>query len=296
MITKLFKDPFIHFLVGGALLFALFDLLAPADDLGDSRIIIVSERALLNFVQYRTRNFDEAMARQRVAGLSNSELDTLVADYVREEALHREAIALGLDRDDYIIKRRLVQKVEYIARGIAETAGAPDQAALEAYYADNKQDYAIEPSLTFTHVFFPAGPEAEGTAKAKQAELNDQQVHFSEAGRHGRLFAYHLNYVDRTPDFVASHFGNDMAEAILAMAPSDTVWQGPLQSDHGYHLVMVTANKPGRVPDMPEVNSQVMRDLLEQRTRETTEAAINAIVESYDSKIDLPDSFIADGS
>jgi hypothetical protein len=294
MKTKLFQDPLFHFLIGGVLLFVVLDTLGSTDELRDSRTIIVDEASLLNFVQYRTRNFDEARARQRVAGLSSSEFDALVADYVQEEALHREAIALGLDRDDYIIKRRLVQKVEYIARGIAESSDKPGQAALEAYYADNRQDYAMEPSLTFTHVFFPSGPEAEGTARAKQAELNDHQVHFSEAGRHGRLFAYHLNYVDRTPDFVASHFGDNMAKALLAMAPNDAIWQGPLQSDHGYHLVMITANKPGRVPDMAEVQSQIMRDLLEQREREATETAIQAIVLSYEPKIDLPDSFIAD--
>ena len=304
MMTKFFRDPLIHFLIGGALLFVVLDAFGSADELGDSRTIVVDEASLLNFVQYRTRNFDEPTARRRVDGLSDKELDALVADYVREEALHREAIALGLDRDDYIIKRRLVQKVEYIARGIADSVTSPGPTAIAAYYADNKQDYALEPSLTFTHVFFPvvagvvagavagAGSNAEREAQLKLQELNDNKVPFSQAPQHGALFAYHLNYVDRTPDYVASHFGAAMADALLAMAPSNTVWQGPLQSDHGYHLVMMTANKPGRIPDLTEIETQITRDLLEQSARAMTETAIEAIVAAYEAKIDLPDSFL----
>jgi hypothetical protein len=294
MMKKILRDPLVHFLLGGLLLFIVLDALGPADNIEGSRTVIVDERSLLNFVQYRTRNFDEETARRRVEGLSTRERDALVADFVREEALHREAIALGLDREDYIIKRRLVQKVEYIARGIADSATPPDQPAIAAFYADNKQDYEIAPSVTFTHVYFPDGANAGDTARTKLKDLNDANVPFTQASQHGSLFAYHLNYVDRTPDFIASHFGQPMAEALLAMTPDDHTWQGPLQSDHGYHLVMMTSNKPARVPELAEIQSQILRDLNQQRATETTETAIKAIVDAYEATIDLPDSFVTE--
>ena len=119
-IHTILRDPLLHFLAAGLLIFGLFDVLSP--DEADQRddLILVDRAALLTFVQYRMRAFEPELAAARLDGLSDLERERLIADYVREEALHREALALGMDSGDYIIKRRLIQKVEFLAQGELE--------------------------------------------------------------------------------------------------------------------------------------------------------------------------------
>ena len=119
---KMLRDPLVHFLVFGLGLFVLFELVASDDAAYDSRVIDVDRDALLTFVQYRSRAFQPHAAAARLDGMSEEELDRLISDYVREEALHREAKALGVDKNDYIIKRRIIQSIEFITDGFVTAA------------------------------------------------------------------------------------------------------------------------------------------------------------------------------
>lgn len=265
----------------------------------DSDVVVVDRDTLLTFVQYRTKAFEPSAAAARLDAMSEAELERLIADYVREEVLYREALALGLDRDDYIIRRRMVQKVEFIAAGFAEATSTIDDPALVRYFDANKADYYVEPSVTFTHVFFSAEKrtrdEAQKLAEKKLAELNDNDVHFSEAPQHGDRFLYHVNYVERTPDFVASHFGVEMASALFDLQPDETTWVGPFDSSYGVHLVMLTGNQAGRDSTLEEIKERVIADASRDRIRERTTDAIDDIVDGYDVRVDY-DPFADQGS
>jgi len=214
----------VHFLVLGLGLFVLFDLVASDEAAYDSKVINVDRDALLTFVQYRLRAFQPKAAAARLDGMSEAELERLISDYVREEALHREALALGMDKNDYIIKRRLIQSIEFITDDLASVAVEVADEDVQAYFDANREDYYVDPFVTFTHVFFNNerhGREVSlALATAKLAELNGQRVPFSNATRHGDRFPYFVNYVERGPQFVISHFGAPMAEAVFALAPS----------------------------------------------------------------------------
>ena len=244
---------------------------------------------MLTFVQYRIKAFNPELAEKKLQSLSDEELDRLIEDYVREEVLHREALALGLDEDDYVIRRRLVQKLEFITEGFAEASVEPDDAALQRYFDANKTDYYVEPFVTFTHVFFETEdrPREEARAKAekKLAELNRKSTPFSDAPKHGDRFLYHVNYVERTPEYVASHFGPVMAKAVFDLEPNDFVWRGPLDSPYGVHLVLVITNEPGREPELGEIEGRVREDWRRATIREKTEEAIGDIVDAYDVRI-----------
>ncbi|MGB5266423.1 MAG: hypothetical protein WBN30_07535, partial [Polyangiales bacterium] len=118
-----------HFLAAGLGLFVLFGLVNRGDQDFDPNVITVDQEALLTFIQYRIKAFNPDLAEKKLNALSDEELQRLIDDYVREEVLHREAIALGLDDDDYIIRRRLVQKLEFITEGFAEAGADVDEAA-----------------------------------------------------------------------------------------------------------------------------------------------------------------------
>lgn len=117
------KEPLLHFLMLAIGLFFLHSAVSHNDDNDDLKRIVVNQDALLSFIQYRTKSFEPVTAQKQLESLSDEALERLVADYVREEALYREARSLGLDRDDYVIKRRQIQKINYIARGFAESTG-----------------------------------------------------------------------------------------------------------------------------------------------------------------------------
>jgi hypothetical protein len=288
-LKSLLKEPLAHFLAAGLGLFALFGIVNRDEGTDDAKVIIVDEGALLTFVQYRIKAFNPELARNKLDSLSDEELATLIDDFVREEVLHREALALGLGEDDYVIRRRLVQKLEFITEGFAEASVVPDETSLQRYFDAHKSDYYVEPFVTFTHVFFETEdrPRAEAwvKAKGKLAELNRRSTPFSDAPKHGDRFLYHVNYVERTPEYIASHFGAPMAKAVFELEPNDLAWRGPFDSPYGVHLVLLITNEPGREPSLAEIEERVREDWRRSRVREEAEAAIEDIVDAYDVEI-----------
>ncbi|MGB3052399.1 MAG: peptidylprolyl isomerase [Polyangiales bacterium] len=286
---KFLKEPLVHFLAAGLGLFVLFGLVNRGDQDSDPNVITVDQEALLTFIQYRIKAFNPDLAEKKLNALSDEELQRLIADYVREEVLHREALALALDEDDYIIRRRLVQKLEFITEGFAEAGADLDEAAVQRYFDANKADYYVEPYVTFTHVFFQTEDrpreQARALAEKELQKLNRNVVPFSEAPQHGDRFLYHVNYVERTPDYVGSHFGPPMTKALFELEPNDFVWRGPFDSAYGVHLVLLTTNEPGREPELAELEGRVREDARRARVREETEAAIADVVDAYDVRV-----------
>lgn len=287
---KLLKEPLVHFLAAGVGLFVLFGIVSRDATEEDSSIVVVDDDTLLTFVQFRLKAFNPELAKKKLEALSDEELERLIDDFVREEVLHREAMALELGKDDYVIRRRLVQKLEFITEGFVEGALEPDPAALARFFEANKSDYYVEPYVTFTHVFFSSEDrpleEALARAEKKLTELNERSTPFSEAPKHGDRFLYHLNYVERTPDYVASHFGVPMARAIFELEPNEFVWKGPFESPYGAHLVLLTTSEPGRDPQLSEIEGRVLRDWESSEKRRMTEDAIDDIIETYDVRIE----------
>ena len=116
--------------------------------------------------------------------------------------------------------------------------------------------------------------------------MNKKRALFSDAPGHGDRFLYHVNYVERTPEFVASHFGVPMAKAVFELEPDDEIWKGPFQSPYGAHVVMVSNSQPGRDPTLDEIKGRIVDDAQRADVRERTEGVINDIVESYDVRIE----------
>jgi parvulin-like peptidyl-prolyl isomerase len=287
---RLLKEPLVHFLAAGLGLFVVFGLVNRTEPDMDPNVVVVDRDALLTFVQYRIKAFNPTLAEKKLSALSDEELQLLIDDYVREEVLYREAMLLGLDEDDYVIRRRLVQKLEFITEGFAEASAKVDDAALRRYFDANKADYYVEPYVTFTHVFFETEDrpreQARALAEAKLVELNRDGVVFSDAPKHGDRFLYHVNYVERTADYVASHFGPDMTAALFELEPNDLLWRGPFDSAYGVHLVMLTSNEPGREPELAELEGRVREDARRAAIQEETEAAIREIVATYDVRLE----------
>jgi parvulin-like peptidyl-prolyl isomerase len=290
-LTKLIREPLVHFLAIGIGLFVLYEFVAPADTNLDSKTIVVDRNTLLTFIQFRSKAFNPEVAAERLDALSEPELELLVDDFVREEALHREALALGMDQNDYVIKQRLIQSLQFITNGFVTSAVDVTDDEVAAYYEENRDDYYVDPYVTFTHVYFSGdrngAEQARALAEAKLEELNREGVPFAESMRHGERFLYNVNYVERTEDFIASHFGTPMAEKVFALEPDSQHWHGPIESAYGQHLVMLTKLTEGVYPPLEEIEAAVREDALRLAIIRANDKAVQAIVDTYDIRMEF---------
>lgn len=281
------RDPLFVFLMTGVVVYALY---ATADRQPDEKIIHVGEADLLEYVQFRSRRFDRSFADEYLDGLSAAERQQLIEAYVREEALVREARALSLDNNDYVIRRRLVQKLEFIARGFEAVEPTPSTADLERFYAARRGEYFVEHAVSFAHVYYSAerhgDSRALALAQSKLGELNSKVVPFHQASAHGDSFFYHVSYIDRTMKEIDSHFGGEFVQQLALLKPAKDSWQGPFESRHGHHLVLLTGATEGRVPPLEEVRDLVVGDYLRDVIKRRADSALDKVVTSYEVKMD----------
>ena len=290
MINNLLRQPLLHFLLIGAAFFLIFHFTS-SDNINENDLkkVIVDKNSLLTFMQYRSKKFNQEKFEEKLSNMSGNELKNLINDYVREEVLYREALGLGMDKNDYLIRRRMVQKIEFINEDLVNNSQSITPGDVSDYYNKNLDDYKIEPSATFTHVYFSndinGSDEAKKLAENELIILNKNKVPFSDSVKHGNRFLYHLNYVERTPEFVESHFGAGMSEEIFNLPPDETNWYGPFESQYGYHLVLLADKKAEEIPALEEVYDTVLKDLNYKLSTEAKEKSIQDIIDNYDVKI-----------
>ncbi len=280
--SKILKDPLVHFLAAGVALFLIGNAMKPPAKTVDP--IIVDREALLSFIQYRSKAFEPNAAAALLDGLDAAARKQIVDDYVREEALAREAETLGLDANDYVIRQRMVQKVEFLAESTAVVPD-PNDADLASYYEANRDRYTSPPAATLAHVFISfEGKDraaARAEAEAMLETLRTAKAGFNDATRYGDRFLFHKNYVDRTKDYIASQLGSDVEQAVFAEDGALDEWRGPYQSQYGEHLIFVTARAPARLASLDEIKTVVKSDLAEERRQQAIDRAIDEMIAKY---------------
>jgi hypothetical protein len=267
---RLLREPLVHFLAAGAVLFTAYALVrGPAAAPADETTIVVDRRALLTYMQYRANAFEPDTFAAALDAMSAAELQQFIDAYVDEEILYREAKSLGLAESDFVIRQRMIQKIDFLLGDIAGAGTDLDESELLAYFNAHKDAYAIEPAVTFAHVFFDADRRGAETALTDALEavrtLNASGAEFNDAPRYGDRFPFLTNYVERTFDFVASHFGTEFAAELANMSPSVSIWQGPIRSAYGQHVVLLTQRTQRRFPTLDEVRDGIERDYLDER-------------------------------
>jgi parvulin-like peptidyl-prolyl isomerase len=217
---------------------------------------------------------------------TNAELEGLVADQVREEILYREAVRRGLDEDDPIVRRRLAQKLAFLAedRALPET---PPEAELRAFFEADPERYARPARWTLRQIPFtaeaPDDVRQERASAALDALRSDSAPALSSLGDASMLPRRVAGW---TPREVAAEFGGDFAAALEAL-PEDA-WSGPVESAYGLHLVYPEVREPPAVPSFETARREVERDWLEQ-AREAADAAFYAdLLERYQVEIAAP--------
>jgi hypothetical protein len=244
----------LHFLVLGAALFGLFSMIDKKDAEAPRKVIISTSRVA---------TLADGFARTWRRPPTEQELQGLVEDYIRDEIFYREGRAAGLDRDDFVVRRRVRQKMEFLAEDMA--VAEPSDEQLTAYLASNPERFRTEDRLTFHHVFLSAtrrGSALDGDAK----QIADILVRTSapvDTATIGDPFLLGEKFREMSRSDIARTFGEGFAKQLSAVESGR--WQGPIPSSFGVHLVFVDERTRGNLPPLDTVREAVQREWLNAR-------------------------------
>ena len=271
------SEPLVHFLAIGALLFSGYAWLhrggSGGSDNGIGPVRITTQE--IAFLR-------EAWGRLQQREPRREELQALVAGYLKEELLGREARAMGLEQNDPIIRRRLAQKVEFIVNDTARLA-APTDDDLRRFYKDHIESFQTPARVSFTHVFF--NPETRGDAEADaKTALTALSLGAMTTRDIGDPFPIDADDRDDIQQIVAGRFGGQFATAVFALQPG--AWHGPVASSFGLHLVRVTEAKPSRQLAFSEVEPQVRDRWRVEHERVANEQYYESLLEKYGVVVD----------
>jgi parvulin-like peptidyl-prolyl isomerase len=241
------REPLLHFLLIGAALFVIYYWRNPTAANSDT-----SRRIELTNDDIRQIEISWTAQWQRPP--TSEEIRNLVEDKVRQEILYREGLALGLDRDDTIVKRRLAQKMEFLSDDVSGLRD-PSLDELKKWYAKNGAQFSLPSRITFRHLYFSPdkrGAQARDAAASALAKLPDKSAATIDLANLGDPFMFQDHYGEITSDQVANVFGRKFAEELFKLTLGK--WHGPVESGLGWHLVWVDSINPGRTPEFEEVD------------------------------------------
>jgi len=254
------REPLTHFLLLGALLFIWYDWSGGGTGPGSNRIVITS-----GLIDHLASGFQRTWQRPP----TEDELKALIDDYVKEEIAYREAIGMGLDRDDTVIRRRLRQKLEFIVEDIVEAAPSTD-ADLQAWLDEHPDQYAVEPEVALRQVYVSTdrrGDQAADEAQRLVGLLNaaGTDADISTTGDSIML----PQEIDLSPrSFIERTFGDEFASRVVTLEPGR--WHGPIASGYGLHVVLVREGDPARSRACPRRRARGRRTRPRERPPVTT--------------------------
>jgi peptidyl-prolyl cis-trans isomerase C len=253
MSFKILKEPLFHFLLLGAVIFVVYFMLNPAADNAGNQIRVT---------QGDVERFKQVFQKQWQRQPTTEELQGLIRAHLKEEVLYREALAMGLEKDDTIVRRRLAQKVEFLITDITVPTDVDDK-ELMTFYEKNATRYTRATRLSFRHIYF--NPDIRGERTMDEANATLHTLQSTNAGmnvpdNYGDRYMLPLQFESAAEDEVARAFGRDFAEQLVQLEPGR--WQGPVRSGYGVHLVYIKQRVASSVYPFNEVRERVKNDYL----------------------------------
>jgi hypothetical protein len=265
-LARLLREPLLHFLAIGGLIFLLFAALAEPSPSPTDTIVIEPER-----IEQLATRFQSLWRRPP----TEEERRALIDDFVRGEIYYREALALGLDRDDTVIRRRLRQKMEFLTDTAADLL-EPAEGELEAYLAANEKTYRSRPQLAFEQIYLGEAPGPDSVRLSLSGLRSDPATDPSTLGQ-STLMPTRFDL--SPPKAVDGVFGQGFFERLAELAPG--VWAGPVKSAYGVHLVRIRESLPARMPLLADVRDAVLRDWKTAKAAEIRELHYAQLRERY---------------
>ena len=272
MLKKWLREPLLHFLLIGATLFVLYGL-QNDEVVGDDKRIVFTEADINRLVVLWGKKW------QRLP--TQLELEGLIESQIREEVLYREALAMGLDQQDTVVRRRLAQKLEFITADLAAQA-EPTEAELADYLAAHADQFEVPGRISFVQVYLNAdkrGEQVEQDAERLLEELAQPESSIDMMAA-GDSFMFGQQHEQLSEQGVARLFGAAVAEKLFALPVGS--WQGPVPSGYGLHLVRIDHMTTARQPELDAVRDKVRNEWLAQQRRSMDEAFYKSLRQRYE--------------
>jgi hypothetical protein len=283
-LAKLLKEPLVQFLLIGACIYAVYALFGATNGSETDRTVYISEERVASLAVAWEKRWNRAPTEQELAGL--------VRAWLREDILYREAMAMGLDSDDHIIRRRLAQKLEFLTNDLAQLQ-EPTAAELDAFFSDHKQQFKAPDRISFVQVFF--NPDTRGDATLSDAE--QALVDLSAAGEPdparleiGDRLMINDFYSGVTAMDIRRVMGSDFADAVMQLDPGK--WHGPVLSGFGTHLVYVFGFQRAPEPELADVRPAVIAEWQRLKTEEFNGAFYASAKDRYEIVIEGSPDFV----
>ena len=275
---EIFREPLLHFLLLGALIFAVFKLISSE----------TSQPGKILITQGRIESLETAFSRTWRRPPSANELEGLIRDYVREEVFAREAVALGLDKDDMIIRRRLRQKLEFISEDVAAHAEPTDE-QLRAYVKEHADTFRSDPRFTFSQVYLD--PQRRGANLSRDAAHVLTQLRRpgskADLATLGDSLMLENEFKALPASEVVTQFGEKFAASLGEMPTGQ--WHGPIESGFGMHLVLLSERTGGSLPALEDVRAAVRREWTNARRMEANEKFYQTLLQRYTVTVERPE-------
>lgn len=281
LVAKTLRSPLLHFLIIGGAIYAATALLAPPASEDTSATIRISAGDMQWMEDSWTKRWNRPP--------TPVERQSLIDQHVRETVLYREAIAMGLDADDVIIRRRLAQKLEFLFADLAD-ATPPTDEEQRAYFAEKAERYREPEILTMTQVFVDPDRRGDKTlddAAAMLAQLERADDPVEAASTVGDPFMLQRYYPERAQAEIGKLFGREFAASVFDLEVG--TWHGPVLSGYGTHLVYVHARSQAPPPTFEQVKDRVLVDLMDERREAINEELYASLLARYEIVVEPTD-------
>lgn len=270
---KFLREPLVQFLFLGGLIYLAYGFFAPQTEEEKSNIIVVSEPR----VQWMQTGWKQRWNRLP----TRAELDGMIEQYIKETVLYNEAVKMGLDKDDGIIRRQLAQKVEFLAKDLVIYT-PPTQEDLQTYYDDHQDKYRPDATYTFTQIYFDPDKRGDATledAKKVKAQLEEQASMLQDLTQFGDNFMVDSYFEASSELEIRKNFGTGFANEVIKLEPGK--WHGTILSGYGVHLVYMKEIVTPPVPALSKIKERVLQDWTSQKQEELNKQFYAVLKETY---------------
>jgi hypothetical protein len=279
-LKNLWREPLLHFLIVGVALFYIFDLRQGEQSEAPNRIVVDGTQ-----IQQLTEKFKRTWLRTP----TQVELDGLIENHIREEVFYREALAMGLDQGDPLVKNRLKTKLEYMLEELSAVEASEEE--LTAFLNKHADRFRVQTRLSFQQVYLnpekrPDVKQDAGIVLAKlQGGISPQSI--------GDATMLPAEYTLASTDEIARSFGAEFAQEVVKQQPGD--WAGPFSSAYGLHLIKVREQREARLPPLAEIRNIVEREYMVEQKKIQKDKAYQKLLEGYEIIVE-PLTTLIDGA
>lgn len=269
------REPLFQFFLIAGVFFSVSSVSGSRAQPDNDKHIVVTQGEINNLIGIHERTWGIPP--------SGEEIEQLIAKFIEDEVLYREALKVGLAEDDVIIRRRLRQKLEFVARETA-VAEPPSEADLQKFLAVNAERFSTPQNFSFQQVYFTSGDADEPRFATLKQLLSSQEMTDNELASLGDFSSLRTSYSELTNSELEQIFGDKFSEQLRAI--SSQQWQGPITSQHGVHLVRLQSHQPSQLPELVDVRPLIEREYQYQAISQAQQDFFGALKAQYEINVE----------